>query len=53
MLQSDSKYFNVEWSASEFVSKSTVLPKFDATFDNGSTYPFIDPNDPEGVNESA
>lgn len=50
-LIADSKYFNVEYSASNFLTESVVLPEFDATI-NG-TNPFIDDTNEEGVNESA
>ncbi len=48
---SDNKFFNVEYSNSDIVTISTRLPRFDERINN--EYPFIDNNDPEGVNESA
>ena len=48
---SDNKFFNVEYSNSDVVTISTRLPRFDERINN--EYPFIDNNDPEGVNESA
>lgn len=50
-LISDNKYFQVEYSASSVVNENTELPKFDDQINN--TYPFINKNDPEGVDESA
>ena len=56
----DNKYFNVEYSNSEeIIDPNTgapkALPKFDATIAGvypGRTQPFIDPTDPEGVDEA-
>lgn len=50
-LMADSRFYNIEYSASDTVTLSTRLPRFDERINN--SYPFIDDNDPEGVNESA
>jgi len=49
----DSKYFNVEYSASD--TFTTPLPKFDEYLPgviSGKDYPFIDNTNPEGVDEA-
>lgn len=60
-LMTDNKYFNVEYSNSEEIidpqtGAPKVLPKFDATIAGvvpSRNQPFIDPTDPEGVDEVA
>lgn len=49
----DSKFFNVEYSASD--TFTTPLPKFDAYLPgvvSGKDYPFINNADSEGVDEA-
>ena len=49
-LLADNKFFNVEYSASPYITEDVVLPRFDAAINN--TRPFIDDSNEEGVDET-